>query len=345
MRSDDAAMLSPRPAPVVSLVILNFNGAALLGDCLSSIAEQSFQDFEVVLVDNGSTDESLARVEQLWPAARVIPLSRNLGFAEGNNVGIRAAHGKYIVLLNNDTQLGPRFLEELVRIADGDERIGMVAPKILNFFDRRRIDSVGGLLLCPDGLAQGRGRGEEDLGQYDDLQEVLVPSACAALYRREMLDEIGLLDEDFFMYCEDTDLGLRARWAGWRAVAAPQAVVYHKYSGSSSAYSPMKMYYVERNHYLVALKNFPWPMLLAVPLGTLHRWLLMAWALLARRAQGPAKRPGSLLHAFVRGNLAGLLRGGRSLLRRPPLRRLSAKQFRRLVRGHRLSARRLVSRV
>ena len=126
-----------------------------------------------------------------------------------NNIGMRAATGRYVVLLNNDIKADEHFLEELVRAAESDEKIGMAAPKILNFYEPQRIDSVGGLLLCADGIGRGRGRGELDQGQYDGLREGLLPSGCAALYRKEMLDEVGLLPEEFFAYCEDSDLGLR----------------------------------------------------------------------------------------------------------------------------------------
>ena len=292
----------------VSLIIVNFNGEELLDDCFSSLARQTFTDFEVVFVDNGSSDGSLAEVERLMPEAKCVALQENTGFARGNNLGMQHAEGKYIVLLNNDTQVDARFLAELVAPAKRDERVGMVAPKILDFNQRDRIDSVGGLVVCRDGLAQGRGRCERDRGQYDDLEEVLLPSGCAALYRREMLDEIGLFDESMFMYCEDTDLGLRGRWAGWQAVAAPRAVVYHKYSALSGAYSPFKMFCVERNHFLVALKNLPLWSLLQLPFWSLCRYFLMGVAVITGKGKGSAGNPAGLLWAFVRGHVAALLR-------------------------------------
>ena len=222
------------------------------------------------------------------PEAKCVALQENTGFARGNNLGMQQAGGKYIVLLNNDTQVDERFLAELVRPAEDDERVGMVAPKILDFTQRDRIDSVGGLVICRDGLAQGRGRCEEDRGQYDDLGEVLLPSGCAALYRREMLDEIGLFDESMFMYCEDTDLGLRGRWAGWKTVAAPNSVVYHKYSALSGAYSPFKLFYVERNHFVVAMKNLPLLLLFQLPFWSLCRYYWMGVAVLTGKGKGGA---------------------------------------------------------
>jgi GT2 family glycosyltransferase len=170
----------------------------------------------------------------------------------------------------------------------------------------------------------------------------LVPSACAALYRREMLDEIGLFDEEFFMYCEDMDLGLRGRWAGWKALAAPRATVYHRYSASSGAYSPLKMYFVERNHYSVAVKNFPMQLLLALPVWTLCRYVLMARALWSSEGKGRAGDKVALLSAFVRGHVAALAHAPRAFRRRAPLRRLSGSEFMGLLAKHRLSQRRLI---
>ncbi len=239
----------------------------------------------------------------------MIALAENTGFARGNNIGMEEARGRFIVLLNNDTEADPRFLEELVAVAEDHPEAGMIAPKILNFFDRTLIDSVGGLLMCSDGIAQGRGRGERDDGQYDALTEVLLPSGCAALYRKEMLDEVGLFPEEFFAYCEDSDLGLRGLWAGWRTFAASRAVVFHKYSASSSAYSPWKLRLVERNHYLLTLRNFPAPMLASLPLWSLYRYGLMAVALARGAGKGQATQEGqttALLKSFLQGHWEAL---------------------------------------
>lgn len=320
----------------VSVVIVNANGASLLEDCLKSLDSQTFKDFEVIFVDNGSTDDSIERVKQLMPRARILPQPTNTGFALGNNLGMREARGEYIVLLNNDVRVAPGFLEELVAVVHRDPRIGMVAPKILSFFETGRIDSVGGLVLCPDGLAQGRGRGEIDHGQYDDLEQVLIPSGCAALYRTAMLREIGLFDEGFFMYCEDTDLGLRGLWAGWKTFSAPRSVVYHKYSGFSSPYSPFKMYLVERNHYWMATKNFPGRRLIQVPFWTLYRYLLMAAAVLTGKGKGQAGNTRSLLWAFIRGHAAALLKIPNALRHRIEIRKIETAEFCRLLQEHRL---------
>ncbi len=328
--------------PTVSVVVVNWNGEPLLADCLGSLREQSFRDFELVFVDNGSRDRSLERARSLLPEARLIALGENTGFASGVNAGIREARGRYLVLLNNDTRAEPDFLAQLVRAAEPGPPIGMVAPKILSFQEPVLIDSVGGLLLTPDGIGQGRGRGEVDRGQYDGLGRVLCPSGCAALYSRELLDDVGLLAEEFFAYCEDSELGLRATWAGWHAVSAPSAVVYHKYSASSATYSPLKLRLVERNHYALALRSFPLRLLPALPLWTIVRYGAMAEALFRRRGKGGgARRQGwALLRAFLRGHAEALLWLPGQLARRSRLRRrIDTRTFLRRLREHEIGLR------
>lgn len=330
--------------PTVSLIIVNYNGERLLKDCLTSLNAQTYRDFETIFVDNGSKDSSLSTARARMPEIRIVALTENTGFAGGNNRGFAVARGKYIVLLNNDTECAPEFLAELVgafeRAAAADAKTGMAAPKILNFFERNQIDSVGGLLVGPDGIGMGRGRGESDSGQYDSLSEILMPSGCAALYSRAMLEETGLFAEDFFAYCEDTDLGLRGTWAGWRAVNAPRAVVYHKYSASTSSYSAFKMRLVERNHYFLALKNFTFLMLLVFPFWTCYRYCLMAYAVLRGKGKGQAagsEKFTALLGAFIAGHWQALAGSPRQWRARPKIKRLSASEFRGKVKRHRVS--------
>ncbi len=331
--------------PTVSIILVNLNGAGLLPDCLASLNAQTYRDFETILVDNGSQDASVAVARTHMPDVKVIPLKENTGFAAGNNVGIRASVGRYVLLLNNDTVADERFLLELVRAVEQDARVGMVAPKILNFYERRVIDSVGGLVLSPDGIGQGRGRGEVDAGQYDGLREALLPSGCAALYRRELLDEVGLLAEDFFAYCEDADLGLRAVWAGWKAVAAPRAVVFHKYSATTSAYAPLKLFLVERNHYFLVLKNYPLVALALVPFWTLLRFGLMAYAAACGKGKGAAAaggKVGALVVALLRAHGAALCGLASQLAHRPSLKRIGSGEFVARLRAHRLPLTRMI---
>jgi len=273
---------------IVSFIIVNLNGEPFLFNNLSSVfGQKTKRAFEVILVDNASTDGSLKIVSQKFPEVRIIKNSKNLGFAEGNNQGIEVATGTYILTLNNDTELKEGFLEEMLYAAEGSaEDVGMWAPKILSLEDNNIIDSAGGLLIYGNGLAKGRGRLEKDEGRYDTVEEVFIPSACAALYSAKMLGDIGGFDSDFFAYCEDTDLGLRARLAGWKTIYVPGAVVYHYYSGTSGRYTPFKAYLAERNHLWVAVKNFPLPMLLLAPFYEFWRYIMELYGMLSGKGAG-----------------------------------------------------------
>jgi len=285
--------------PAVSVIIVNYNGRSYLNNCLGALKTQSFADFEVILVDNGSTDGSLEYIEREYPAVRVIKNTVNCGFARGNNQGIEAARGKYILTLNNDTVADPHWIAELVRAAESDERIGMCASKICLANEPGVIDSVG-MLIYPDGTAKQRGGHERDAGQYDRPEEVLLPSAAAALYRKSMLDDVGLFDEDFFAYCEDADLGLRARLRGWKCYFVPAAKVAHYYSGTAGKYSSFKAFLVERNHIWLAFKLFPLPVLLAFPLYSLKRFIIQAASVFVLRDRSLKKSalPLVLLRAY-----------------------------------------------
>lgn len=273
--------VSGRKRPRVSVVIPNLNGRNLLGDCLVSLEKQSFRDFEVILVDNGSDDRSVDFVKDnfRW-VVKIIENSENKGFAAASNQGIRASDGDYIALLNNDTEAHPQWLEELVMAGDGTPDAGMFASKTL-FFDDRNIIDTAGHLFYPDGLNRGRGRLEIDEGQYDDKTDVFFPSGCAALYRRAMLDEIGLFDERHFAYGDDTDIGIRGRLADWKCVFVPEARVYHHYSMTTGMYSPAKVYLVERNRIWIVWKYFPLKNLLLSPFYSMLRYLYQFYGSLA----------------------------------------------------------------
>jgi GT2 family glycosyltransferase len=265
----------------VSVVVVNWNGREHLELCLGSIQRQMLAGVEIVLVDNGSTDGSVEYVrERFGEAVRCVALASNLGYAAGLNAGIRAARGRYVFALNNDTELDPGCLAALVAAADRYPNAGTCAPKILSFSDHAVIDNVGHLLY-PDGLSRGRGRLEHDHGQYDREEEILLPSGCAVLLRRAMLADIGVFDEDLFAYCDDTDLGLRAQLAGWICRYVPSAVVYHKYSASTDHYSPLKAFLVERNRAWVAVKCLPLPLLVLSPIFTVLRFGAQAFGALS----------------------------------------------------------------
>lgn len=329
--------------PLVSVIVVNWNGLAYLQDCLASLRAQSYPALEVIVVDNGSTDGSVEYLRAEHTAGiRLVESATNTGFTGGNNLGIRAAKGAYVALLNNDAAAEPRWVEALVAAAEADPRVGMCASKIY-VWDRPGILDCAGLLVSGDGIGRGRARLEPDREEFRQEEDALVPSACAALYRRSMLDEIGLFDDEFFAYCEDTDLGLRGVIAGWRCRYVPEAAVRHRYSGSSAPHSPFKAFQVERNRIWVVLKCFPVSLAAVSPAYTLARYALQLWAAIAGR--GGAGRlaenqsPWTIVSVIVRAWCAALARLPEMLRRRRGLRstrKIPGRELSRLLRRHRV---------
>jgi GT2 family glycosyltransferase len=336
--------------PAISVIIANLNGERYLRDCLSSLAAQTFRDFEVIVVDNGSTDGSLRLLREEFPSVRVIPLGSNTGFAKGNNIAFQASSSKYVATLNNDTIVSRKWLNALYEVAESDRTLGMVASKILLGKEGREIDSTG-MLIYPDGMTRQRGRGLTDTGRFDGMREVLFPSACAALYRREMLDEVGFFDEDFFSYCEDADLGLRGRLAGWNAVFAPDAVVRHLYSVTGGKYSGFKAFHVERNRFWVLLKDLPLSYIILVPFHTAWRYTVQLYGLLsgkgsvARLAEGSGR--GELLKVLMKAWLEMVSGLPAVLGKRRKVwssRRIGRGEYRDILKRHRITAQELMLR-
>ncbi|MFO0753894.1 MAG: glycosyltransferase family 2 protein [Thermodesulfovibrionales bacterium] len=246
--------------PKVSIIIVNFNGERVIRECLAALASQSFRDFEIIIVDNGSADCSIAEVEGFLKRsgaalrAMLITLPENRGFTGGNIEGLHHCSGEYIALLNNDTEVKERWLEELVTAMDSHPEAGICASKMIAH-GTGRIDSAGDLFSTTlKGFKRGEG---EPVERFCEGEYVFGACAGAALYRRKMLEEVGFLDEDFFLIQEDTDLNLRAQWAGWRTVYVPSAVVSHKVRASIGAMSDTAVYYSLRNSELVRIKNIP----------------------------------------------------------------------------------------
>ena len=308
-----------------------------LAECLASLERQTFSDFEVIVIDNSG--RGIVKPNR---RVRVISNKRNLGFGAAVNQAIRASNAQYLAVLNDDTIADPNWLAGLMRAMEGSPDAGMCASQVRLAGDGR-LDSAG-MLLCRDGSSKQRGHLERP-ESYARAEEVLLPSCSAAFYRRAMLDEIGLFDESFFLYCEDTDLGLRARWAGWKCLYVPDAIVDHRYSHSAGRATPLKAYYVERNRHFLILKNFPLSAVALAPYYALQRYF---WHFVfALRGQGKAAdfRSGGnslfRLPLYVLGAHVALLRRGPSLwtLRRKMKRRLTSSEFTKLMRRFEISPR------
>jgi GT2 family glycosyltransferase len=276
--------------PLISVIVVNWNGLDLLDECFQSLAGQTWRQTEIIVVDNGSTDGSPGRIlswAKRLPRMQSILLPYNSGFCKANNLAFEKARGEWIALLNTDAVADPPWLAELVRYGDSSRRIGMLASKILFQSPPNVIDKAGHLIYW-DGQNRGRGTMEPDNGQYDKPEEILWPDACAALYHRKVFEETGGFDETFFAFGDDADLGLRARLLGWTAWYVPTAVVHHRHSASFGIYSPWKVMLVERNRLLLAIKNFPWPLLLQNPFWTIKRLWWNAYGIV--RKKGAAAR-------------------------------------------------------
>ena len=284
-------------SPLVSVIIPNWNGAHHLPTCLESLRRQTYPHVEVIVADNGSTDGSLALLARDYPEVRVLELGENRGFAGGCNAGIRVAQGAFVVLLNNDTGAAPRWLEEIVTTFQRHPEAGIVASKMLLFDQRDTLHTAGDFYRL-DGIPGNRGVWQKDVGQYD--REETVFSACggSAAYRKATLDQVGLLDEDFFFSCEDVDLAWRAQLAGWQCIYAPRAVVYHRLSATGGGVTAS--FYDGRNFIYLLAKDYP---------GYLWRahWRVILRAQLCITAEALRAWRGTAARARLRGQLAGLL--------------------------------------
>ena len=325
-------------------MVVNWNRKELLRACLGSLAAQKGVDYETIVVDNGSSDGSAEMAEGEF-GARVIRNRENRGFCAANNQGIAVARGELVALLNNDAEAAPDWLAELERASASQPEVGMVASKVLVWEDPSRIDKVGHLIF-PDGQNRGRGSGEADLGQFDREEDVLWPDGSAAMYRKAMLEEIGGFDEDFFAYADDAELGLRGRIAGWQCVYAPRAVVRHHRGSTLGKGSAWRLRLIERNRVLLAVKLFPWSLLVLNPFYYALR--LVAGALLAHGERGDtAHFPGvkgklTMVGALVAGDWAALRLIPRMLAKRGQVerfRKLTPGEVRRLLLAHRLRLR------
>jgi GT2 family glycosyltransferase len=236
----------------------------------------------VIVVDNNSTDYSVDFIIREFPHVRIIRNNQNYGFAKANNIGISVSRGVYLATLNNDTEVEPGWLGYLVAVMERDLDIGMCASKILLFNHRESIDSAA-MLIYPDGLALCRGHLKEDIFNYNKEEEVLLPTACAALYRKEAVLKAGLFDEDYFAYGEDIDLGLRISMLGYKCIHVPRARVYHFYSGTSGENFFMKAYLSERNRIFTVIKCCSFVEILLSFLYTLSRYLHYIYAFLKKK--------------------------------------------------------------
>ncbi len=279
-----------------SIIIPHWNGRQHLDTCLEALLRQTYTNHEIILVDNGSTDGSQDFVRNYYPQVILVELPSNLGFTGACNAGYRLARGEFILLLNNDTEVEPEWLSEVIAAFDRHPEVGIVACKIL-LFDRRDYFHSAGDYYRVNGLPGNRGVWQQDVGQFD--REELVFGACgaAAGFRRTMIEDIGFLDDSFYFSCEDVDMSWRAHLAGWQVLYAPSAVVYHKLKATGGNITAS--YYDGRNFLYILWKDYPTALFRRHWQAILKAQLTITWEAL-RSWRGAAAR------ARVRGQLAGL---------------------------------------
>jgi GT2 family glycosyltransferase len=243
------------PHQLVSFVIVSCDGRKFLVRCLPSVFSQDYPAFEVVVVINGSSDGSVEWLQAHYPQIKLIANDENLGYCTGANQGIRQSEGAYVIVLDDDTELQPGFLAAMVAAAESGADVGMAASQILFDHDASRIDSAG-IEVDWAGLAWNRHVGLPADGEPTQPIDVFGPTGAAGLYAKKMLDQIGLLDEDYFIYYDDADIAWRGQRAGWRCVYAPAAKVRHVHSGTTGKWSPFKTYLLGRNKLWTIVKNY-----------------------------------------------------------------------------------------
>lgn len=283
--------------PLLSVVIPNWNGAKFLPACLDALACQTYPRLEIIVADNASTDGSQEVIRTRYPGVQLIQLPENRGFTGACNAGMRAAQGAFVALLNNDTEVDAGWAAAVVDAFARHPEVGIVASKMLLFDQRDRIHTTGDYFTV-DGRAGNRGVWQQDSGQFD--REEYVFSACggSAVYRRALLDQVGLLDDDFFFSLEDVDLAWRAQLVGWRCLYTPQAIVYHHLSATGGGVTAS--YYDGRNLIMTLVKNYP------TALWRKYGWQVLR-AQLRLAAEALRAWRGAAARARLRGMISGLL--------------------------------------
>jgi GT2 family glycosyltransferase len=269
--------------PLASVVVATVNDVTLTMQCLLSLRAQTYQRLEVIVVCNGSSMQVEETLRGEFPEFVFIRTGANLGFAGGYNVGLKKARGSFVAIINNDATACRSWVEALVRTALSDDSVGAVASTVLDGH-REGVQDSQGLGIALDGMSRQRDRGVSHR-RHLEAMPVLLPSGCACLFSQKALADVGLFDEHFFAYCEDADLGLRLRWRGYTVLLAPGAEVVHHYSMTTGPFSLRKIFWVERNHLWLVVKDFPLPLLFVVPVATLWRFAIQARAMWSKNGE------------------------------------------------------------
>src|SRR3989344_3492895 len=218
-----------------SIIIPNWNGQELLKDCLVSLAKQTYKNFEIILVDNNSTDNSIGFTEKNFPQVSIVKLKKNFGFAKAINTGVKKSNAKYVIFLNNDTEVDKNWFKNLVDCANLHPEVISVNSKLLNYYSRKLIDGIG-IIINEVGQAKSIGWQEKHSGQYEKEEYIFGATGGGSLFRRADFVKVGGFDENYFMYSEEVDFAFRAQFLGYKSIYSPQSIVYHKHKASAKKF-------------------------------------------------------------------------------------------------------------
>jgi GT2 family glycosyltransferase len=278
-------------SPFISIIILNYNGKKFLDECLTSIFNTKYENFEVILVDNGSSDGSVEYVKEKFgekEKLKILALNQNMGFAKGNNEGFKIAKGEYIIFLNNDVRVKENWLKELIKVMERKPDIGAAQPKIL-LDDGVHIDAAG-CFIDYMGRVYQRGVFEKDKGQYNSIDEVFYAKGAAIIVRRKVLEEVGIFDPDYFLYYEETDLCWRIWLKGYKVVYIPNSIIYHKGGATvGKKRSPEAIFHARKNHIATLIKNYELKNLIKYSIPLIIRMLMYATKLFLQKKSSIGK--------------------------------------------------------
>jgi GT2 family glycosyltransferase len=326
----------------VVAITINYNGGQEVLRCLDSLLKQTRPINQIVVVDNKSSDNSIAMARQRFPSVIFIESPSNEGWGVGCNRGIQTTASEFVVLVNNDAYLEPDCVEKMIEGVRQSVEYGSCASRILLADDSQTIEAAG-VAIFRDGSSIGRGR-LRPAAEYSEAKDVFCANDCCCLYRREMLAQIGIYDPDFFIYCDETDVGWRQQLAGWRCIYNPEAVAYHSHSYTAGSYTDFKAFHVERNRLFLCFKYFPVLDLFASIVYAAARFVLQVWfSAGGKGALSEYRKKHSLLEGFVvlvKANWAAICKLPIMWRRRRafmPLRKLTNRQFERLFKDYGVS--------
>ncbi|MCK4353152.1 glycosyltransferase family 2 protein [candidate division WOR-3 bacterium] len=322
---------------ILSIIIPNWNGKKYLRVCLNSLRRQTLKDFEVILVDNGSKDGSVEFLKRRYPEVMIISLPKNYGFSKAINIGIKQARGEYIAILNNDTEADKDWLLNSIDVIRRNPDSGFCASLVLNYFDRDIIDTAGDC-YAKTGVPFKRGMEEKFSEEFGYERQVFGASGCAAVYKREIFDRLGLFDENFFAYFEDVDFSFRANLLGIKCIYNPSAIVYHIEGASTRPIlkrytrrgldTKEKTYLIARNKIYIIIKN--------LPLSLIVKYFPNILFGLLKHASYHFRKSGYFVYFFL-GTFAGIAGIGKFLRKRKKVqreRKVSIQEIETLIKFH-----------